>query len=732
MTRRLGSFSFGIPALCSIAVIGLLGLSGCPDNPYKASSWTKKLGTREHERAVQELEQLGDPSAIPDLGEAWEEGGRPVRDLQVIISLARPLPPKEAKEKFFTDYEEKGRVASWDKAMPFLVKAIQTIDDANTRSVDGATKAAEAIGESRDPNGLDALIELAHKPRKKKMLSAQIAAVKAIGKFNNEKPKAAAALIKIIESDPPPHPRTVKGKDADDTKQLKRNAEEEYANFLRMEGAAINALGELQVETAAKTLVLALYRVPELATQLRRALVASGPSAKEALKQILMGQNKDVEALFAQKDVPHPRGLGWYCGDTGELPADRCAEVSFRDFYAALVLGDFYDPSTSKQLLAALKRPPLPAYFLDDQAGPTQYNAIFDALRKIGPADAADEVRAMWLVGKGSKGPQPDLQTRMLAINAYAFVTRDMRGVKELGEIAADNGADDGLRQAAAEAFARLARSPGDIRVLEILADKYKKASAEKRKAADGAPKRKADAADKEYEAAKKRNADIKANVLKTSRDPTKSAADIRAATEAAKKADEEFKLARKKHREGTLEYKGLDNAAKAYMGFARMFQTHIARIEVAIRCKDKLDCYADTLKLTVDQVVKNMSKYIDDLDKWTKDEKLLLLDGNIERAMLELGKRGKAATKYTERMLDVLANDREKGDDRLIRQSILLALPKIAEVPCKSCEAKLQVAIKAGKGKSTLGQLNLETTMLRHYFAWAGGNKPSVQVEDE
>ena len=89
---------------------------------------------------------------------------------------------------------------------------------------------------------------------------------------------------------------------------------------------------------------------------------------------------------------------------------------------------------------------------------------------------------------------------------------------------------------------------------------------------------------------------------------------------------------------------------------------------------------------------------------------------------MLELGKQGQKAPSLTDTLLDAA-----KSDDRLIRQSILLALPKIAKVPCDNCEAKLDAAIKAGEGKTTLGDLNLETTMLRNYFAWAGGKTPSL-----
>ena len=39
-----------------------------------------------------------------------------------------------------TDYEKTGRPASWDKALPFLVKALTEVDEANPRSVDSARR----------------------------------------------------------------------------------------------------------------------------------------------------------------------------------------------------------------------------------------------------------------------------------------------------------------------------------------------------------------------------------------------------------------------------------------------------------------------------------------------------------------------------------------------------------------------------------------------------------------
>jgi hypothetical protein len=704
----------------------VVSLTGCPDNPYKAGTWTKQLDDpRESERAVTQLEQLGDPTAIPALGNAWANQGKPVRLLQVIISLARPLTPEQAKATYMTDYEKTGRKASWDKAEPFLIKALTEVDEANPRSVDSAQKAADALGESKLEGGLDALIEIATKPVTKKLIAAQVAAIRAIGKYDSQKQKAVGALIKIIDRDPPDHPRTAKDKEQG------RALEEKFGLFLGMTGASINAISELRASSASSTLVLSMYRTPELFTQIRRALAASGPEAEDQLRKILRGEHQAVNQLFKDKK------LDKYCGDKNDAPPDQCQPVSAKLFYPAVVLGDFYDPKSVPDLLAALKQgPPLPQYYSDDQpSGATQYNAIFDALRKIGAPEGAETIRAMWDVsapapkkGRGAAPPPPsgpDLMTRILAIGAYPFLTRDGSGTAALGKIAADNKADDSLRQEAATAFARLSRDGDDAKVLTDLAQKYFDAADKKVKEA-AKLKPDSDAADKELEKVKKKLDEAKMDALKVTKDTTKSAADIKAATERAKKVEDEYKAAKKVHKEKVAPYKQAEGASKAYKGYARMFQTHIARIEVAIRCKQDMACYVGTLKQTPDQSADFLKGYIKDIKDWSKDEKLGLLEGEVERAMIELGKQGQKATAYTEQLLDAA-----KSDNRLIRQSILLALPKIAKIPCATCETKLDAAIKAGEGKTTLGDLNLETTMLRNYFAWAGGRSPSSPTPD-
>ena len=734
--------------LAPLVLAGLLvSLTGCPDNPYKASTWTKKLNDpREAERAVTQLEQLGDPSAIGALGQAWQEQGKPVRMLQVIISLARPLTPEQATKEFVTDYSKTGRPASWGAAMPFLAKALTEVDEANPRSVDSAQKAADALGEAaQDPAsdaGLDALIDLSSKPVTKKLIAAQVSAIRAIGKFQNAKPKATAALIKLIERDPPPHPRTAKDK------ENARALEEKYGLFLGITGASINALGDLRVTTAVKTLVHAMYLTPELFTQIRRALVASGPEAETALRKILTRQDPDVAQLFKDKK------LETYCGDRGDEPPDQCQAVSAMDFYPAVVLGDFYDPASVPDLLAVLDRPMAPQYYQEDApSGSSQYNAVFDSLRKIGSAAAADKVRSMWdkaapkpkapPKGKGKGAPAADagdsggggadVMTRILAVGAYPFVAHDDAGVAELGAIAFDNHADLNLRTEAATAFARLSRDPAHIKELNDLADQYYKQAAEYRAKADAKPKADADAADKEFEVARKKKDDAKSDALKATNDKSKNAADIRAAAENAKKAEDDFKVAQQKHKEAIKPFKDLDTRAKGLKYTGRMFQIHIARVEVALRCKSDISCYVATLQEKPDgsESKKNVAQYIKDIDAWSKDETAKdemaqLYEGEVERSMLELGKMGQKAASTMPALLDAA-----KSEDRLVRQSILLALPKVAKVPCDTCEAKLDEAIKAGEGKSTLGDLNLETTMLRNYFAYAGGKTPSKPAPD-
>lgn len=650
--------------------------------PYDYRTWVKLLDDpAEAERAVTQLEQLGHPEAIKPLGEAWLKFGRPVRMLQVMIALARPLTAEEAKAQFLTDFETSGRKASWELAMPYLTRAIIEVDDANPRSIDSAMKAADALGEARLPAGFEALHDIAMRPTTKKLLAAQVAAVRALGKYSADK-RASQALVKLVERDP-----------VDDESREKKMM------YFSMTGAAINALAELRDPSTVESLLIAMYRAPELLQQVRRALVSIGAPAKAELRRVLQGTHTEVERLFRDHK------LDQYCASP-----TYCSPVSLKDFCAAIVLGDFYDPAVVDDLLAALARPIVPAYYFDDQPGPTQVAAVFDALRKTGAEKAAAPVRAMW---RDDKAPT---EVRALAASAYGFLARDTADVKALGAIAADNRADDYLRTEAATSYARLARDKADIALLDGLAKRYLDAAATKagskqaKKAAAAIA-----AADKRLEAEKRKRDQATTKLQQVMRDPNATAAQIQKQTQITKDADEKYRAAKKKHRETVAPYKQADSAATAYRGYARMFQAHIARVEVAVRCQQDVACYGETLEATPDDIAKHVAPYIKDVDSWSQDERVALYEAAVDRAMLELGKAGPAATQLTDLLLD-----HAKSDNRMVRQAILLALPKIAKLPCATCDAKLDAAIKAADGNDSLAQVVLDTKLVQAYFAAA------------
>jgi PBS lyase HEAT-like repeat len=684
----------------------LLGISGCPSNPYSADTWIDKLDDpNDAERAVTELEHLGDPKAIPALGKAWEDGGRPQRLLQVIIELAPALTPEQADKGNFVDFAKTGRKASWDQAMPFLKKALTEIDEASPRSIENAGKAADALGDAQTDDSLDSLITALGANYGPKAQAVRLSVILALGKYHDG--KAVKALSDVLRNNPEAQP-------------------------LPIIAAAVNALADIKSPDALPVLIETMYRVAPIFSQTRRALVASGPAVDDRLRAILRGDDKVVNQLFKEQR------LDQYCGDknpeTGKIdkPVTPCKPTSIKEFYAAVLLGDLYNPAAVPDLLGALKQPPLPVFYANGNPSPnSQYNGIYDSLRKIGSAEAAGPLRAVWSDSKG------DIQNRALAIGAYAFVARSKDADTDgLGKIAADNKADDGLRQEAATAFARLATSPKDMGVLLELAGKYRKAADEARAKADGKPKTAYDKAKKEYDKAHKALSAAKAKLAAEGGFKHAKAETINAMTAAQKevdKIDEPYDDAR-------AAWKPLDNAARDYRGYERMFETHVARIEIYVHCHGQSDaaaCYAKTLdavtdkkdkaskdaaKKAQDEIAARVGKYVKTLGStkgdnvWTENDKKGLVAAEIERAMLELGKMGHQAESQTGVLLDSAASA-----DRLVRQSVLLALPKIAKLPCAECKTKLDTAIKLSKGKSELAQLNVETIVLRNYFSWAG-----------
>ena len=554
-------------------------------------------------------------------------------------------------------------------------RALAEVDTANPRSLDHAVKAAEAIGEARDVNAIGELGAIAVRPPTKMTIALQIASIRALGRMDAAKAAAGEVLAKVITRDAPPRAKT-------------REAEELYSMHLAVVGAAVNAMAELGETASVGALVPVLYRTPELSSQLRRAFAAIGAPAAVEMRKALRGEHAAVEAVLkASADPQQPTGA--------------------REFYAALVLGDLRDQSALQDLLDLLGKPALPAYYFDGEPAPvTNHSAAFDALRKLGAQAAAAKLEAIW------KNPKADLVDRVGAIGAYAFCARNPPAatIDQLSAIALDNTADDGLRQEAAIAVGRLARDEKYVNPFRIMAKKYADASAKKRAAAAKLEPKKLKA-DQEFEDAKNVAEKAKAKLLATTQDRSTTAEQIKAATEVAKKAEADLKAAKKKHVEQISEWRANDAAAKAYVGYARLFQTHFARMYVAIDCKDDADCYVAALRKPVDEIAARVKRYVSDVDAWTVEEKTGLVEAYADRAMLELSKRGE--TKSLDTVLSELDNE-----NRFVREAILLALPKIAPAKCAACVTKLDAALEAGRSKTYLASLQIETQVVRNYFS--------------
>lgn len=705
MTANASSSSRRRPALAATAaaVFGAaLSLAACTENPYKADTWIKQLGDKGAQaRAIVELDRLGDPKAIPALAKTWESAGRDPKILDVIISLAKPFTPEEVAEAVKTNRNDprkfmlrdfpKGRPASWDKALPVLIKVLSDVDDLDDRWRESASKAAAAIGESKDASGIDILVETVNRKMNAKAERVRLDAIIALGKFKD--PKAVEALSNVIRAD-------VKEQD------------------MVLFAAAINALGDMRSADAVPALIEVMYRLPPMFAQVRRALAASGASVGQELRKILRGEHTAVETLFKEKK------LGVYCGDEGkpQRPAAECEPVSAKDYYPAMLLGDMNDPAAVPDLLAALKRPALPVYYSDDTpAQLNQHQAIYQTLQKLGSPESAADVKAVW---SDAKAPSAE---RVLALTTYALVARDTADIPAMVAIA--GGQDDqDVRVAATLAVANLATSDANVSTLQAEADKYAKMAAEQRVQADAKKPAydKAKAAQDEAKKAQSKAADeSKQLAAKALKDKSVTTDDLAKATAAATAANKVLETANEAFKKASGEFKPYDDLAKSYRATQRFFQTQIARVEIAMRCKGEGACFVKaipenfdkaSLDKKADEIAGHLGTYIKDLGEWTAEEKRGLVSAQVDRAMVEIGKLGSKAADLTPALLNAA-----KSEDGATRGAVLLALPKVAKVPCAECETALDAIIAAAEGKSTLQAMTADTQMVRNYFSWAG-----------
>src|SRR5262249_14797191 len=159
------------------------------------------------------------------------------------------------------------------------------------------------------------------------------------------------------------------------------------------------------------------------------------------------------------------------------------------------------------------------------------------------------------------------------------------------------------------------------------------------------------------------------------------------------KRAEAKSKAATKDEEKAQLED---ENQLAAYWRDA--CNESVQRIEIAVECKQDAACYAKTLPPT------------------TKDFRAGGGLARAERALLELGKMGERAKGQADALLAGADTS-----ERFVRQGILLALPRVAGVPCQKCADRLDQIITRQADTSTLDFLTGETRIVYHYFLWAG-----------
>jgi hypothetical protein len=542
-----------------------------------------------------------------------------------------------------------------------------------------AVKAAEAIGDSKDRGVEAALARAVEVSYARVEAPVRRAIVLALAKHDG--PEIVDALNRVLRFslDAPPDAET-----------------------LLQAGAAINALGRA-ADPGPRTRALlleALYRVPQLVMQVRRALVADGRGLVDEMRQVLAGTHAAVNKLVATYELDR------HC-PSGKAAA--CLPVGARDFYAAVVLGDLHDRAATPDLVAALARPAAPAYYTADDRSPnTQHHAIFDALRRLADPAAAPDVAAIW---KDRAGPA---EQRALAVGAYAFLAPDAAEVKAIGALATARGADRTLALAAVTAVGRLADDASAMAFFRRVLKAHRAAYAAAKKRAEGPAKTAMEAADAALAAAR-----TEAAAAKRGTDDAALTRSVDAYARATAKRDAahgawwKHELARRE---------AFVHVREAVLG--------AARLDVVLRCAHEgaapRTCYTATLATAADPLAAGKAvaeRLVDaghvpaaDLRGWESIDLIDLGTAPIERAMIELGKLGPTAI---EQLPDLLAA--ATIENRLAHQAVLWALPLVAAPPCPDCATQLDVALRTLAGRVPASELAYETELLRNYFRWAG-----------
>ncbi len=452
-------------ALLSVSALtaSTITLHACSKDPYDPQTWIDKLGeASELEEAITNLERLKCPVAIKPLGKVWEKHNKWSKVLRVIIGLADQPDMKQGNPKFPNqDCKKAGEGPYWADAVPFLIKAVEEFDVTDEREIQDAAVAAEALGKAHSNDAIQVLISAATKEEKLRQgQMVRIAAVKALGGFGDN-PRTVETIIKVLET-------------------------EAKQDTIRLNAAAANALADTGSATAILPLLKALFEIAPIYQQVRTAISTIGQPAVPELIKVFEGTSVEMNKLaVANKFATN-------C-EAGEGPGTTCIAPGNLRFKAATLLGDLRAKEAVKPLLAALDKPEAVSFFdpKSGAPGPSDHNAIIDALRTMGAFEAAGRL------GEYMQAESTNDVTRPLAIDAYSMLATDTKALGYLKKTFETTDNEMPLRDAATMAYSRLVQDNKEIAPIQEIIDRQLKSAKEN---TDKAAKAKTDDEKKEFE----------------------------------------------------------------------------------------------------------------------------------------------------------------------------------------------------------------------------------------
>ena len=324
----------------------------------------------------------------------------------------------------------------WSRVLPTLRTAVRECNVSDSRSLDSAIHAVEALAAQRDADILPVLSDLATQSTADLVPGHRLrmASIAALGRYG-DRPDVVDPLSRLLRVEPSHRVQMVPA-------------------------AAALALAETRSSSAVIPLLQALIRIPAIYPACRRALIAIGRPAVPAL--IAMAQGKQPELDQLARDLE----LNVACDQAMGL-GTTCPAPTLLQYRAATLLRDFYITSTVTPLLRELEKPARPSFFGRSRTGPDQHAAILQTLGHLGEPSAAAPI---WQYVQQS-GHKP--ANRAAAIAAYASLESDPAALETLARLLADPATADALRDASASGYARMVRDPAAMApIVALVADR--------------------------------------------------------------------------------------------------------------------------------------------------------------------------------------------------------------------------------------------------------------------